>query len=234
VSGVDLAVRRGERVALVGPSGAGKSTLFHLLLRFYDPGAGRVRLGGQDLRDLDLVAIRDFIGLVPQDPALFSTSIRDNIAFGRPDADEAEIVTAARKAEAHDFITALDQGYDTPVGEKGVRLSGGQRQRIAIARAILRDPGLLLLDEATSALDARSEAAVQTALEALMKDRTSIVIAHRLATVIRADRIFLLDGGQIVASGTHEQLINESPLYRHLADLQFSTPQTGMHPAPLN
>ena len=234
VSGVDLAVRRGERVALVGPSGAGKSTLFHLLLRFYDPGAGRVRLGGQDLRDLDLVAIRDFIGLVPQDPALFSTSIRDNIAFGRPDADEAEIFTAARKAEAHDFITALDQGYDTPVGEKGVRLSGGQRQRIAIARAILRDPGLLLLDEATSALDARSEAAVQTALEALMKDRTSIVIAHRLATVIRADRIFLLDGGQIVASGTHEQLINESPLYRHLADLQFSTPQTGMHPAPLN
>ena len=234
VSGVDLAVRRGERVALVGPSGAGKSTLFHLLLRFYDPGAGRVRLGGQDLRDLDLVAIRDFIGLVPQDPALFSTSIRDNIAFGRPDADEAEIVTAARKAEAHDFITALDQGYDTPVGEKGVRLSGGQRQRIAIARAILRDPGLLLLDEATSALDARSEAAVQTALEALMKDRTSIVIAHRLATVIRADRIFLLDGGQIVASGTHEQLINESPLYRHLADLQFSTPRTGMHPAPLN
>ena len=234
VSAVDLAVRRGERVALVGPSGAGKSTLFHLLLRFYDPGAGRVRLGGQDLRDLDLAAIRDFIGLVPQDPALFSTSIRDNIGFGRPDASEAEIVTAARQAEAHDFIMALAQGYDTPVGEKGVRLSGGQRQRIAIARAILRDPGLLLLDEATSALDARSEAAVQTALEALMKDRTSIVIAHRLATVIRADRIFLLDGGQIVATGTHEQLITESPLYRHLADLQFSTPQTGMHPAPLN
>jgi len=234
VSGVDLAVRRGERVALVGPSGAGKSTLFHLLLRFYDPGAGRVRLGGQDLRDLDLAAIRDFIGLVPQDPALFSTSIRDNIAFGRPDAAEAEIVAAARQAEAHDFIMALDQGYDTPVGEKGVRLSGGQRQRIAIARAILRDPGLLLLDEATSALDARSEAAVQAALEALMKDRTSIVIAHRLATVIRADRIFLLDGGQIVATGTHEQLITESPLYRHLADLQFSTPQTGTHPSPLN
>ena len=234
MSAVDLAVRRGERVALVGPSGAGKSTLFHLLLRFYDPGAGRVRLGGQDLRDLDLAAIRDFIGLVPQDPALFSTSIRDNIGFGRPDASEAEIVTAARQAEAHDFIMALAQGYDTPVGEKGVRLSGGQRQRIAIARAILRDPGLLLLDEATSALDARSEAAVQTALEALMKDRTSIVIAHRLATVIRADRIFLLDGGQIVATGTHEQLITESPLYRHLADLQFSTPQTGMHPAPLN
>ena len=233
VSGVDLVVERGERVALVGPSGAGKSTLFHLLLRFYDPTAGTVRLGGQDLRDLALADTRGFIGLVPQDPALFSTSIRDNIAFGRPDAGEADIIAAARQAEAHGFITALEQGYDTPVGEKGVRLSGGQRQRIAIARAILRDPALLLLDEATSALDARSEAAVQAALEALMKDRTSIVIAHRLATVIRADRIFLLDGGRIVATGTHEQLINESPLYRHLADLQFSTPQAGAQPAPL-
>ena len=230
VSAVDLVVERGERVALVGPSGAGKSTLFHLLLRFYDPTAGTVRLGGQDLRDLALADIRDFIGLVPQDPALFSTSIRDNIAFGRPGASEADIVAAARQAEAHGFISALDQGYDTPVGEKGVRLSGGQRQRIAIARAILRDPGLLLLDEATSALDARSEAAVQAALEALMKDRTSIVIAHRLATVIRADRIFLLDGGRIDATGTHEQLITESPLYRHLADLQFAAPQTGTQP----
>ena len=230
VSAVDLVVERGERVALVGPSGAGKSTLFHLLLRFYDPTAGTVRLGGQDLRDLALADIRDFIGLVPQDPALFSTSIRDNIAFGRPGASEADIVAAARQAEAHGFISALDQGYDTPVGEKGVRLSGGQRQRIAIARAILRDPGLLLLDEATSALDARSEAAVQAALEALMKGRTSIVIAHRLATVIRADRIFLLDGGRIAATGTHEQLITESPLYRHLADLQFAAPQTGTQP----
>ena len=233
VSEVALTVARGERVALVGPSGAGKSTLFHLLLRFYDPTAGTVRLGGRDLRDLALADIRDHIGLVPQDPALFSTSIRDNIAFGRPDADDTEIVAAARQAEAHDFIAALAQGYETPVGEKGVRLSGGQRQRIAIARAILRDPGLLLLDEATSALDARSEAAVQAALEALMKDRTSIVIAHRLATVIRADRIFLLDGGRIAATGTHEQLITESPLYRHLADLQFSTPQAGVQPAPL-
>ena len=228
VSEVELTVARGERVALVGPSGAGKSTLFHLLLRFYDPTAGTVRLGGRDLRDLALADIRDHIGLVPQDPALFSTSIRDNIAFGRPDADDTEIVAAARQAEAHDFIAALAQGYETPVGEKGVRLSGGQRQRIAIARAILRDPGLLLLDEATSALDARSEAAVQAALEALMKDRTSIVIAHRLATVIRADRIFLLDGGRIAATGTHEQLITESPLYRHVADLQFSTPQAGV------
>ena len=234
VSGVDLTVRRGERVALVGPSGAGKSTLFHLLLRFYDPSKGTVRLCGDDLRDLALSDIRRFIGLVPQEPALFSTSVRDNIGFGRPEAREDEIMAAAAKAEAHEFISTLENGYDTAVGEKGVRLSGGQRQRIAIARAILRDPGLLLLDEATSALDARSEAAVQAALERLMQDRTSIVIAHRLATVIRADRIFLLDGGQITATGTHEQLINESALYRHLADLQFSTPQAGGQTSPLN
>jgi len=233
VSQVDLVVRRGERVALVGPSGAGKSTLFHLLLRFYDPGQGVVRLCGEDLRSLALADLRGHIGLVPQEPALFSTSVRDNIAFGRPEADEAEIIAAARQAEAHDFITELEHGYDTPVGEKGVRLSGGQRQRIAIARAILRDPGLLLLDEATSALDARSEAAVQAALERLMQDRTSIVIAHRLATVIRADRIVLMDNGQVSATGTHEQLINESALYRHLADLQFSTPQSGAQGAPL-
>ena len=233
VSQVDLVVRRGERVALVGPSGAGKSTLFHLLLRFYDPGKGVVRLCGEDLRSLALADLRSHIGLVPQEPALFSTSVRDNIAFGRPEAVEAEIIAAARQAEAHDFITELEHGYDTPVGEKGVRLSGGQRQRIAIARAILRDPGLLLLDEATSALDARSEAAVQAALERLMQDRTSIVIAHRLATVIRADRIFLMDNGQVSATGTHEQLINESALYRHLADLQFSTPQSGAQGAPL-
>ena len=221
-------------MALVGPSGAGKSTLFHLLLRFYDPGAGTVRLCGEDLRDLSLGDIRQYIGLVPQEPALFSTNVRDNIGFGRLDVNEDEIIAAARLAEAHDFIVALEKGYETPVGEKGVRLSGGQRQRIAIARAILRDPGLLLLDEATSALDARSEAAVQAALERLMRDRTSIVIAHRLATVVRADRILLMDGGRITATGTHEQLINESALYRHLADLQFSTPQSGTQGAPLN
>ena len=220
-------------MALVGPSGAGKSTLFHLLLRFYDPGAGLVRLCGEDLRALALHDIRGYIGLVPQEPALFSTTVSDNIAFGRPEADRAEIIMAARQAEAHDFITELEHGYDTPVGEKGVRLSGGQRQRIAIARAILRDPGLLLLDEATSALDARSEAAVQAALERLMQDRTSIVIAHRLATVIRADRIFLMENGRVSATGTHEQLINESALYRHLADLQFSTPQSAVQGAPL-
>ena len=234
VSAVDFEISRGERVALVGPSGAGKSTLFHLLLRFYDPGAGTVRLCGEDLRNLALGDIRQHIGLVPQEPALFSTSVRDNIGFGRPDANEDEIIAAARQAEADEFIAALENGYDTPVGEKGVRLSGGQRQRIAIARAILRDPGLLLLDEATSALDARSEAAVQAALERLMRDRTSIVIAHRLATVVRADRILLMDGGRITATGTHEQLINESALYRHLADLQFSTPQNGTQASPLN
>ena len=224
ISNVDLTVRRGERVALVGPSGAGKSTLFHLLLRFYDPTGGVIRLCGTDLRQLALQDIRQHIGLVPQDPALFSTTIRDNIAFGVPQASETDIIDAARKAEAHEFIMDMESGYDTLVGEKGVRLSGGQRQRIAIARAILRNPPLLLLDEATSALDARSEAAVQAALENLMRDRTSIVIAHRLATVIRADRILLLENGAVSATGTHEQLITESALYRHLADLQFAAP----------
>ena len=233
VSAVDFEISRGERVALVGPSGAGKSTLFHLLLRFYDPGAGTVRLCGEDLRDLALGDIRQHIGLVPQEPALFSTSVRDNIGFGRPDANARTRSSPLRgRPKRMSFIAALENGYDTPVGEKGVRLSGGQRQRIAIARAILRDPGLLLLDEATSALDARSEAAVQAALERLMRDRTSIVIAHRLATVVRADRILLMDGGRITATGTHEQLINESALYRHLADLQFSTPQSGTQASP--
>ena len=218
-------------MALVGPSGAGKSTLFHLLLRFYDPGAGRITVGGQDIRDLALDDLRRHIGIVSQDTALFSTSVRDNILFGRPDADEADMVAAAQQAEAHGFITELPQGYDTLVGEKGVRLSGGQRQRLAIARTILRDPGLLLLDEATSALDARSEAAVQAALDNLSRDRTTLVIAHRLATVVRADRILLIDNGRIVATGTHEELIVESPLYRHLADLQFSTPDRQAAPA---
>jgi ATP-binding cassette subfamily B protein len=224
VNEVDFTIVAGERVALVGPSGAGKSTIFHLLLRFYDPQKGVVRVGGSDIRDLALSDLRGHIGLVPQEPALFSATVRENLAFGRPEASDAEIREAARQAEAHDFIMALADGYDTPVGEKGVRLSGGQRQRLAIARAILRDPRLLLLDEATSALDAQSEAAVQEALENLMRDRTTIVIAHRLATVIRADRILLMDKGQITAIGTHEELMNESPLYRNLADLQFAAP----------
>ena len=224
VSQIRFTVARGERVALVGPSGAGKSTLFHLLLRFYDPDQGRVIVGGQDLRETALNDLRGHIGIVSQDPALFSTTIRENILFGRPDADETEMVAAAQQAEAHGFIMELEGGYDTLVGEKGVRLSGGQRQRLAIARTILRDPGLLLLDEATSALDARSEAAVQAALDNLSRNRTTLVIAHRLATVVRADRILLIDNGQITATGTHEELIVDSPLYRHLADLQFTTP----------
>ena len=224
VSQIRFTVARGERVALVGPSGAGKSTLFHLLLRFYDPDQGRVIVGGQDLRETALNDLRGHIGIVSQDPALFSTTIRENILFGRPDAGETEMVAAAQQAEAHGFIMELEGGYDTLVGEKGVRLSGGQRQRLAIARTILRDPGLLLLDEATSALDARSEAAVQAALDNLSRNRTTLVIAHRLATVVRADRILLIDNGQITATGTHEELIVDSPLYRHLADLQFTTP----------
>ena len=224
VSQIRFTVARGERVALVGPSGAGKSTLFHLLLRFYDPDQGRVIVGGQDLRETALNDLRGHIGIVSQDPALFSTTIRENILFGRPDAGETEMVAAAQQAEAHGFIMELEGGYDTLVGEKGVRLSGGQRQRLAIARTILRDPGLLLLDEATSALDARSEAAVQAALDNLSRNRTTLVIAHRLSTVVRADRILLIDNGQITATGTHEELIVDSPLYRHLADLQFTTP----------
>ena len=224
VSQIRFTVARGERVALVGSSGAGKSTLFHLLLRFYDPDQGRVIVGGQDLRETALNDLRGHIGIVSQGPALFSTTIRENILFGRPDAGETEMVAAAQQAEAHGFIMELEGGYETLVGEKGVRLSGGQRQRLAIARTILRDPGLLLLDEATSALDARSEAAVQAALDNLSRNRTTLVIAHRLATVVRADRILLIDNGQITATGTHEELIVDSPLYRHLADLQFTTP----------
>ena len=225
INDVSFAIKAGERVAIVGPSGAGKSTIFHLLLRFYDPVNGAVRVGGIDLRDLSLADLRGHIGLVPQDSALFSAKLRENIAFGQPDADDAAIIAAAKQAQAHDFIMAIDGGYEAFVGEKGVQLSGGQRQRIAIARAILRNPRLLLLDEATSALDAQSEAAVQHALENLMADRTSLVIAHRLATVVRANRILLMDRGRLLAVGTHESLMVESALYRTLAELQFSIPK---------
>ena len=225
INDVSFAIKAGERVAIVGPSGAGKSTIFHLLLRFYDPVNGAVRVGGIDLRDLSLADLRGHIGLVPQDSALFSATLRENIAFGQPDADDAAIIAAEKQAQAHDFIMAIDGGYEAFVGEKGVRLSGGQRQRIAIARAILRNPRLLLLDEATSALDAQSEAAVQHALENLMADRTSLVIAHRLATVVRANRILLMDRGRLLAVGTHESLMVESALYRTLAELQFSIPK---------
>ena len=219
--GINFTAKCGQKLAIVGPSGAGKSTLFHLLLGFYEPQAGQILLNDFPLSQMRLRDIRSHIAIVPQDPVLFSASVAENIAFSRPDASRDEIIAAARQAEADSFIAELAQGYDTRVGEKGVRLSGGQRQRIAIARAILRNPDILLLDEATSALDSVSEAAVQHALGRLMQGRTSLVIAHRLSTIIDADVILLMDKGQIVATGTHESLIASSPLYQQLATQQF-------------
>lgn len=223
--GIDLAIEPGERVAIVGPSGAGKTTLFQLLLRFYDPTAGRLSFDGIDLRELDPQDLRGQIGLVPQEPVIFSSSALDNIAYGRADLGDTpslELVReAAEAAQALGFIQALPQGFDTFLGERGVRLSGGQRQRIAIARALLRDPPLLLLDEATSSLDAESERAVQEALERLMVGRTTLVIAHRLATVLKADRILVLDKGRIVEEGKHSDLVQAGGLYARLASLQF-------------
>ncbi|APG05303.1 ABC transporter [Luteibacter rhizovicinus DSM 16549] len=221
LSGFDLQIAPGETVALVGPSGAGKSTVFSLLLRFHDPVAGSIRFDGVELRALALPELRGAIALVPQETVIFGGSAADNIRFGREDASDEEVREAARLAEADGFIQALPEGYDAMLGERGVRLSGGQKQRVAIARAILRDAPLLLLDEATSALDAQSEAAIQHALERLEKGRTTLVIAHRLATVQRADRIVVMDGGRIVAQGTHEALLREGGLYAELARLQF-------------
>ena len=216
-----LSVEPGETVALVGPSGAGKTTVFQLLLRFYDPRAGAVRLDGIPLTNVDPEAARARIGLVPQDAVIFSSNVSENIRYGRPEASDAEVRAAAEAAHALEFIEKLPNGFDTDLGEKGVRLSGGQRQRLAIARAILRDPAVLLLDEATSALDAESERAVQQALERIMAGRTTLVIAHRLATVLSADRIVVMQDGRAVASGSHHELLATNPLYARLAALQF-------------
>ena len=222
LEGVSLAIRPGETVALVGPSGAGKTTVIQLIQRFWDPASGRVTLDGIDLRDMARADFRQVIALVPQDPVIFAATALDNIRLGRPDASPAEVEAAARAAHAHDFIIALPQGYDTSLGERGVMLSGGQRQRIAIARAILRDAPVLLLDEATSALDAESESLVQAAVSRLSEGRTTVVVAHRLATVKKADRIVVFDNGRIVAQGTHDALVAQGGLYARLARMQFT------------
>jgi ATP-binding cassette subfamily B protein len=221
LSHLSLSIRPGETVAVVGPSGAGKSTLFQLLLRFYDPQSGTITLDGVDIRDLRLHALRDAIGIVPQDTIIFSADAMENIRYGRADATDEEVIAAARMAAAHEFIERLPQGYWSFLGERGVRLSGGQRQRIAIARALLKNPPLLLLDEATSALDAESERLVQRALEAAMEGRTTLIIAHRLATVQRADRIIVMEDGRIVETGTHASLVALGGVYANLAALQF-------------
>jgi ATP-binding cassette subfamily B protein len=221
LDGISFSVARGEKIAIVGPSGAGKSTIFHLALRFYDPSSGTIRFDGVPAREVDVFALRRRIALVPQDAVVFAASVADNIRFGRPQASDAEVKRAAELALATEFIHCLPQGFETVLGERGVTLSGGQRQRVAIARAILRNAPLLLLDEATSSLDAESEKLVQTALEHLMAERTTLVIAHRLATVLSCDRILVMNEGRIVEEGTHERLVLAGGLYARLAKLQF-------------
>jgi len=224
---VSFEVAPGETVALVGPSGAGKTTVFSLLLRFYDPASGRILLDGTDIANARLAAVRRRIGIVPQETVIFSATAMENIRYGRLDASNEEVIAAAKAAMVDEFIAPLPNGYDAHLGERGVRLSGGQRQRIAIARAILKNPPVLLLDEATSALDAESERKVQNALDSLMENRTTLIIAHRLATVVKADRIVVLDGGQVVASGTHEELLATEGIYARLAALQFGGQSEG-------
>jgi subfamily B ATP-binding cassette protein MsbA len=231
LEGIGLEIRPGEVVALVGPSGSGKTTLASLLPRFYDPSAGRVTLDGVDLRDLRVRDLRALMGIVTQETILFHDTVRGNIAYGVEDATDAEVEAAARLAHAHDFIAELPAGYDTVLGERGTRLSGGQRQRIAIARALLRNPPLLILDEATSALDGESERQVQHAIDSALEERTVLVIVHRLSTVRRADLILVLEGGRIVQRGTHEELLAEGGLYRHLYQLQFHDAELDAAPA---
>jgi ATP-binding cassette, subfamily B, bacterial len=221
VSGLNLQIKAGERIALVGPSGAGKSTILQLLCRFYDPEEGNITLDGMNIREMDPKILRSSIAFVPQDPVIFGMSVRENMTYGSPDSDDLAVKKAAILAAADTFIRELPQGYDTPMGERGVTLSGGQRQRIALARAILKNAPILVLDEATSALDAESELAVQKALDEISQQRTTLVIAHRLATVLKADRILVMNHGRIVEEGTHGELIARQGTYARLAQLQF-------------
>jgi ABC-type multidrug transport system fused ATPase/permease subunit len=224
---ITAAVEPGQTLALVGPSGSGKTTLINLVPRFYDVTSGAVRVDGHDVRDVALESLRSQIGMVMQETFLFNLTVRENICYGRPEAGQEEIEAAARAASAHDFIVELPDGYDTPIGERGVRLSGGQRQRIAIARALLVDPRILILDEATSSVDTRTDHLIRRALDRLMEGRTTIVIAHRLATVQRADQILVMERGQITAQGTHHELLHTSPLYQHLYEIQFALEREG-------